>query len=173
MTTATINLFGNLEPNLSTATFSALDMISRNQQNKPTEIIVLIHSWGGDLGTALALYNLFASSPIPITTHNIGEVTSAANIVFLAGSKRFACRRSYFRHHGIFWNTGASGNMHKVMYEDIVRTADSVENIMADIMAERTHWTAAQAKSHFRDPLLLTPDEALKSGIIHEIKEIA
>ena len=40
---------------------------------------------------ARAVYNAMIAMPYPIITHNIGNVDSIANVIFLAGGTRYAC----------------------------------------------------------------------------------
>ncbi len=123
----------------------------------------------GDIGSAIACYNLLSSISLPTVCHNIGEVTSAANIIFLAGKTRRMTSRSYFRHHGTFFPM--QGNNHRVMYEDALETLKVSEGIMSSIIVERTKLTKANVKTYFNTPSTISP-EALKFGIIHEIKEM-
>ena len=42
--------------------------------------------------------------PITLTTHNVGNVDSIGNAVFLAGQTRYACPHSTFMFHGVAFN---------------------------------------------------------------------
>ena len=42
------------------------------------------------------LYNFLRGLPIRLTTHNVGNVDSIGNAVFLAGEHRYACPHSPF-----------------------------------------------------------------------------
>ncbi|WP_155837415.1 ATP-dependent Clp protease proteolytic subunit [Herminiimonas sp. CN] len=53
-----------------------------------------LHEGSTDQG--FALYNFLRSLPIPLKTHNIGDVESIAVVVFLASTKRFTCPHSRF-----------------------------------------------------------------------------
>ena len=47
------------------------------------------------------LYNVLRALPIKLTVHNVGNVDSIGNAVFLAGSPRYACPHSTFMFHGV------------------------------------------------------------------------
>ena len=49
----------------------------------------------------LNIYNVLIGMPFELITHNVGNVDSIANAVFLAGTKRYACPHSTFMFHGV------------------------------------------------------------------------
>jgi len=173
MSATTFYLVGNFDHSIVASVLNlrsqlAAPVVAPNVS--PTELIVHINSLGGEVGACIAIYNTLRSIKIPLVTHNIGEVSSAANIVFLAGEKRRACKHSYFRHHGTFYPM--QGTSHRVVYEDALEALKIGEEIMTNIIVERTKLSAEQVKTYFRNPGTINPDAALQAGIIHEIREI-
>ena len=65
------------------------------------EIYVLLSSPGGSVASGVALYNYITSLPARVIIPNIGIVDSVANLVFLAGTKRYAAPNSSFLFHGV------------------------------------------------------------------------
>ena len=51
------------------------------------------------------LYNVLRGLPRDLTIHNVGNVGSIGNAIFLAGSKRYACAHSTFMFHGVGFNS--------------------------------------------------------------------
>jgi hypothetical protein len=49
-----------------------------------TEVYILMSSEGGSAEDAIALYNLISALPADVYTVNMGQIASAANVVFLA-----------------------------------------------------------------------------------------
>jgi ATP-dependent protease ClpP protease subunit len=173
MTTYSFYIVGSLDHTIVASVFQLASQLAVPQADPSkaiTELIIPISSLGGDIGASIAIYNILRSIKIPVTTHNIGEVTSGANIIFLAGEKRRACKHSYFRHHGTFYPL--QGTSHRVVYEDALETLKIGEKIMTDIIVERTNLSAKDVETYFRNPGTIDPDAALKAGIIHEIGEI-
>lgn len=71
-------------------------------QEGPIEHLQLnINSLGGELTPAVMAYNFLKNRPFPITTHNLGEVTSAAVLIYLAGKNRTSEKYSKFIMHPI------------------------------------------------------------------------
>jgi Clp protease len=46
---------------------------------------------GGSIQSGIALYNFLRAIPATVTTHNVGNVDSIGNAVFLAADERLAC----------------------------------------------------------------------------------
>jgi len=65
--------------------------------NKP--IHLLIDTDGGNLKTALTLYDLIEACPCEVYTYALSEVSSAGVLIYLAGSKRYAFKNSQFMTH--------------------------------------------------------------------------
>lgn len=47
------------------------------------------------------LYNILRAMPFKLVTHNVGNVDSIDNAVFLAGEERYASPHSTFMFHGV------------------------------------------------------------------------
>lgn len=63
------------------------------------ELILNISSSGGPVTIGVTMYNMIRQFPIPVHTHNMGEVSSAAILPFLAGKVRTAEPISKFMVH--------------------------------------------------------------------------
>jgi hypothetical protein len=61
----------------------------------------MLSTQGGSVMHGMNLYNLLRALPIELTIHNVGNVDSIGNVVFFAGSKRFAYAHSTFMFHGV------------------------------------------------------------------------
>lgn len=71
-------------------------------QSEPINHLQLnISSLGGNVTPSIVGYNFLKKLPFPITTHNLGEVTSAAILLYLAGNERTAEKVSKFVMHSI------------------------------------------------------------------------
>ena len=71
-------------------------------------IHVLLDTDGGNLKTALAIYDVFMSSNAPIYTYALSEVSSAGVLIYIAGKKRFAFKHSQFMTHESSLSVGGS-----------------------------------------------------------------
>jgi ATP-dependent Clp protease protease subunit len=62
---------------------------------------LLLSTPGGDVAPGVALYNALIGLPCQLVTHNIGNVDSIGNVVFLAGNQRYAVPNATFMFHGV------------------------------------------------------------------------
>jgi ATP-dependent protease ClpP protease subunit len=65
------------------------------------EIYLLLSTCGGNVMNGLTIYSILRSLPAELTTHNVGNVDSIGNSIFLAGQKRYACPHSTFTFHSV------------------------------------------------------------------------
>lgn len=75
-----------------------------------SSLTVNINSLGGEVSCAIAIYNYLKSKEISIQTHNIGDVSSAAIILYLSGTKRTAEEACKFLIHPIALNVNSTIN---------------------------------------------------------------
>lgn len=79
--------------------------INREDYNTPVDarepINLYINSVGGDVIAAFTLISVMESSVTPINTHAVGEVLSAALLIFIVGSRRIAYKHSTFMYHSV------------------------------------------------------------------------
>src|SRR5262245_18550782 len=73
-------------------------------QQGTTKLVVAMNCPGGSVSSGVSIYNAMLAMPYEISSHNIGNVDSIANIIFLAGKERYACTASTFMFHGIGFN---------------------------------------------------------------------
>ena len=65
------------------------------------QVYLLLSTPGGSTRDGLNLYNVLKGMPFELITHNVGNVDSIGNAVFLAGNKRYATPHSTFMFHGV------------------------------------------------------------------------
>lgn len=74
-----------------------------NRDQPATELKVFISSKGGDTVAGFTAYNFLKSLPVRVTTHNLSNVESIANVIFMAGEERTASSLSRFLLHPLHW----------------------------------------------------------------------
>jgi ATP-dependent protease ClpP protease subunit len=102
---------------------------------------------------------------------NVGEVSSAANVVFLAGAQRYAAEYSFFKFHGMTWDFQSSGPQASARIGDINTAVENFHALQKSLYAAKTNMTAAEIEGHFHTTVCLTPAQAIAKGIISAIKE--
>lgn len=137
----TLNFMGRIN---SENVKSVQDLI-KGQTNPIESLIVNISSDGGEVTYGIALYNYLKSMPFPVYTHNLGDVSSAAVLLYLAGEIRTAAPNSRFMIHPLTIELNGNFVCHQVEehlqilsiniqnYASIVRKETNSLNSKADI----------------------------------------
>ncbi|MDQ2947176.1 MAG: ATP-dependent Clp protease proteolytic subunit [Acidobacteriota bacterium] len=132
---------------------------------------LLLSTPGGTVMNGLNIYNVLRGLPLALTSHNVGNVDSIGNAIFLAGQKRFACPHSTFMFHGVAAGVQAGGLSEKDLVERL-------GNVQADqkriglIIKERTRISEATIHTLFLEAKTKDADFALGCGIVDEIRDV-
>jgi len=164
-----INFFDAINP-ITVNKFIRFTVDAINQHN-PTEIYYFISSNGGDVDSGFTLYNFLISlqNIITVTIHNTGTIDSIANVIFVAGQKRYAAPNASFLYHGIVMNFTAGGYGRTTLKENLSRL-DGMESRMAETISKNSKLTKKELKKFFQQGEGKTVEFALTKGVIHEIK---
>lgn len=118
------------------------------------------------------LYNVLRAMPIKLTTHNVGNVDSIGNVVFLAGETRYACQHSTFMFHGVGFDVPQGGRLEEKFLREKLDGIASDHNRIGQLMAERSTLTKKAIKGLFREARTKDAAFAAGCGIVHEIRDI-
>jgi ATP-dependent protease ClpP protease subunit len=103
--------------------------------------------------------------------HNMGNIDSIGNAIFLAGKERFACTTSTFMFHGVGFDS--PGNVR--LEEKLLR--ERLDGILADqrkigsIIAKETSLKSEEIESLFREATTKDVDFAMRNGIVQSIRD--
>ena len=140
-------------------------------QSGATELELHMSTEGGNMTAGFALYFFLKSLPLPLTTYNIGSVESVGVVIFLAGSKRYACPRTRFLVHPLHWGFG------RLVAADHARVSEWRDCL--DFDAERYAAIFEEATGSVDDirvnlsssARIFDTDQALAAGIIHQTRQ--
>ena len=142
-----------------------------NEKDGAEEFTVLISSGGGQVAAGIDAYNLIRALPFKITMHNIGQVNSVANIIFLSASIRKATSISTFLFHSV------GKDFHdKIRFEER-RTRELLESLrrdnhsLASIIAARSKMKVNDVADLFREQHVKDSKWAKEKGLIQEIED--
>lgn len=138
-------------------------------EEKPDALYFLISSPGGEVDAGVALYYFLKALPIKIIMHNIGSIDSIANVIFVAGEKRYAAPHTTFLFHGVTWFLSEQD----LLLSQVTEMQDSMEkshNTIEGIMCENTKLKKEVLRKLFAQGQTQELDFVLEHGIIHEIK---
>jgi ATP-dependent protease ClpP protease subunit len=157
----------------STTTESLIATMANCVNQGVAEVHLLLSTPGGSVMNGMNLYNVLRALPIELVTHNVGNVDSIGNAVFLAGKRRYACPHSTFMFHGVSFDqvTGAP----QLTAQYLSELTDSLladQKRIAGVIEERTNLDAAQIEPLFREAQTKDAAYAVSVGIVHEVKDV-
>jgi ATP-dependent protease ClpP protease subunit len=158
------------EVNPSTA--ESLIALTANLVNQGvTEIYLILSTPGGSVMNGLNVYNFLRGLPARVITHNVGNVDSIGNAIFLAGEQRYAVPHSTFMFHGVGFNPDGARLEEKLLRERL-GTILSDQSRIGSIIAERTLLPRKKIRGLFREAQTKDATYAVGCGIIHEIRDL-
>jgi ATP-dependent Clp protease, protease subunit len=153
------------------AEVSALLLYFDNEDHE-SMIEIYIHSNGGSASGLSNIYDVMQMISAPVKTVCLGKCYSAGAVLLASGTKgeRYAMKNSSIMIHGIQAGFPIPG--HDITtsknYYDFLK--DNNDNIMK-MLAHHTGHTLEKVKEDCKQDVWLTPDQALKYGLIDHIIE--
>jgi ATP-dependent protease ClpP protease subunit len=136
------------------------------------DVHLLMSSPGGMVMCGLNLYNTLRGLPIHLTTHNVGNMDSIGNTVFLAGETRYACPHSTFMFHGVAFPALAGQQFDEKTLLERLGSLKADQKRIGSIIKERTSLDESAIAGLFLEAQTKDAGFALTSGIVHEIREV-
>lgn len=135
------------------------------------EIYFLLSTPGGNVVAGITLYNMLRSLPAHIIMHNVGNVDSIGNAVFLAADERYACQHATFMFHGVA--IPVNGNFEEKPARQLVRDILELQLRIGAIVEDRSLIPPSDIRKLFREARTKDAARALADGIIHGVQDVA
>jgi len=136
----------------------------------PSCLYFLISSPGGFVNDAKAFFNFLRALPIKKVMHNMGNIESIGNIVFVAGDERYATPAAHFLLHGLSWNFVAGASVTHAQIQEINSVLHQGEEDIAQILASRTKLTKEEIFVLYERGESKGLVYAIEKGLISEIR---
>jgi ATP-dependent protease ClpP protease subunit len=139
--------------------------------NAGRDIYLIISSGGGNVFEGMSIAAFMRTLPVTITTHNIGQTDSIANVIFAAGARRISNVAASFMFHGVamhFEKQDFIESQLREQYEQIKRLRESIAIAFAGYTGIALPDIEALMIS---GGTILSAQEALNRAIIHEIRD--
>lgn len=140
-------------------------IMSINYGVDPPPVNIYINSDGGEVHSALSVFDSIQANPVQVNTIISGNAQSAATIISLAGHHRKISSNSYMLIHNIsstFW-----GKMHE--FEDEMKNMSKLTANLKTIYKNNSDLTRAKLNTLLSKDLLMDAKECLKLGLVDEI----
>jgi len=152
--------------------FNAMQFFQHVNGNLSPDInhlYLLLNTPGGSVNLGIEIYNFLKALPVKVSTHNIGQVDSIGNVIFVAGEERFATPNSTFLFHGI---AGSWTNLSVPQAREALSQLENDEKRMTAILREHTDLGPRQLTEFYRQGRSVAPEEAMEKKIINKVKEV-
>lgn len=139
-------------------------------QNGDPDVYLLLNSTGGGVWSGYHGYNMLRSLSLNLTVHNVGVVNSVANIIFLAGDRRYASPCSYFKFHSAGWHLKDGARLEATRAKAAVDALTADNDTMAAALADRTSLPPEEIGQLFFRDVVRTTEWALEFGLIEDVR---
>ena len=140
-------------------------------QNKQTieEIIIQISSSGGSSDHGLLAYNYLKQLGIPKTTIGMGNVDSAAVMIYSAGDKRLAMPSCRFLLHEAL--TTVQGIFNGTKLHEIANLNERITRDYCNVVSGVTGHGLKDVEKKVKSGQVISSEEAVKYKLVQEIQE--
>jgi Protease subunit of ATP-dependent Clp proteases len=153
-------------------TESLLAVMSKCANQGVKTVYLLLSTPGGSVMNGLNIYNVLRGMPFELITHNVGNVDSIGNAIFLAGEKRYACPHSTFMFHGVGFDLKTQGRFEEKNLKEFLANILSDHKRIGSIITERTKLDEKVVASLFSEAQTKDATFAVGAGIVHEVKDV-
>jgi len=156
-----------------TTTEGLLDACAKIVAQGHTEIYLMLSTPGGSVMNGMNVYNVLRGLPVKLTTHNVGNVDSIGNVIFLAGEERVASPNATFMFHGVGFDITSQMRMEEKNARELLQGIQADHARMAAIIEQRaTFADQAEIRQLFLEAQTKDAGYALGKGLIHRIADV-
>lgn len=164
-----LSFSGEIGPGTSQALISTLSDCC-NQGVK--RAYLMFSTPGGSVMHGMNLYNVMRALPIELTIHNVGNVDSIGNVVFLAGDKRYACAHSTFMFHGVGFDMDGRQRLEEKLLREHLETVHAEHKRIGAVIQERSKLDNSAVQELFLEQQTKDAIFAAKYGIVDEVRDV-
>jgi len=141
-------------------------------EKKVSTAYLMLSTPGGTVMNGLNLYNVLRAMPFKLITHNMGNVDSIGNVLFLAGEERYSSPHATFMFHGVGFDINGQVRFEEKLLRERMDSIQADQARIGQILCERTGLTPDEAKQLFLEAVTKDPEYARSKGIVHDVREI-
>ena len=137
------------------------------------EVYLAISTPGGQVQAGITLYNTLSALPFDLTVHNIGNVDSVGNVIFLAGKSRYASESATFMFHGVGFDVKGPIRIEEQYARDRLDSLLSDQQRMGSIITSRSNIDNKAIADLFRAQKTVDSTWAKDHGMIEDIRDFS
>lgn len=136
------------------------------------EVYLMLSTPGGAVMNGLNLYNVLRAMPFKLTTHNVGNVDSIGNAIFLAGEQRYASPHSTFMFHGVGFDIPQGTRLEEKSLRERLGGILADQKRIGSIIEERSQLASHDVEALFTEAQTKDATYAVGAGIVHEVRDV-
>jgi ATP-dependent protease ClpP protease subunit len=153
-------------------TESLIAVMSKQANNKVDEVYLLFSTPGGSVMHGMTLYNVLKGMPFKLITHNVGNVDSIGNAIFLAGEERYTCPNSTFMFHGVGFDIKQGLRLEEKSVREKLDSILQDQTRIGSVIRDHTNLDEGQVSELFREARTKDANYAKDVGIVHDIRDV-
>jgi ATP-dependent protease ClpP protease subunit len=153
------------------STEALLAVMGNLAQQKVQTVYFVLSTPGGQVASGLTIYNFLRGVPFKLITHNIGNVDSIGNAIFLAGQERYVCPNATFMFHGVGFDINTSMRFEEKFLKERLGAILSDQRRIGQIIQDRTSIPQAEVESLFLEQQTKDAAYARSKGIVDDVRE--
>lgn len=157
-----------INPNTSE---SLISVMSNLINQRVPQVYLLFSTPGGTVMNGMNLYAFLRGVPFDLIVHNVGNVDSIGNAIFLAGQTRYACPQATFMFHGVGFDQHPGRLEEKILRERLGSVLSDQRRI-GEVIEQRTNLRRREVAKLFREAQTKNATQAVRCGIIHDIRDV-
>ncbi len=140
--------------------FQYLFTHSHTVREQPIELILCTH--GGDIYTALGMYEYIRKLPVQVIVKVYGPCFSSGMIILQAGDERIGTKNSQFMIH---YGQDSSSCLNDL------KQINKITKLYGDVLIERSNHTRKKLDSWFNTETFFSGQQALEAGLIDKYEQ--
>lgn len=158
---------------ISPQTTESLIATMSNMANQNVHCVYLMMSTpGGSVMHGMNLYNVLRAFPFKLITHNVGNVDSIGNAVFLAGEERYASPHSTFMFHGVGFDVNTQMRLEEKFLKEKLDSIVIEHTRIGRVIEERTRLDKEQVSKLFLEAQTKDATYAVGCGIVNDVRDV-
>jgi ATP-dependent Clp protease, protease subunit len=153
-------------------TESLIATMSNLANQRVRQVYLLLSTPGGSVMHGMNLYNVLRAFPFELVTHNVGNVDSIGNAVFLAGKRRYASPHSTFMFHGVGFDVPQHSRLEEKFLKERLDGIMSDQKRIGSVISERTKIRKEDIDKLFLEAQTKDAAFAASCGIVDEVRDV-
>ena len=141
-------------------------------KQKVETVYLILSTPGGQVVDGITIYNALRAMPFKLITHNIGNVDSISNVVFLAGEERYASPTATFMFHGVGFDIAAPFRLEEKVLLERLTSIRTEHKRIGDIIVSRTKLSLGEIEKMFAEQVTKDVNFAKENDLIHDIVDL-